>query len=99
MEQALTRHPEVLRAAVVGAPDPEFEHRICAAVTIRPDASVTTAELLTVQIDGLARLHEVRVVDKLPVTAANKVDRTAVQALFSSEDLSVASASAGRRLR
>jgi fatty-acyl-CoA synthase len=99
VEQELTRHPDVLRAAVVGAPDPELQHRICAAVTVRPGASVTTDELLAMPIDGLVRLHEVRIVDKLPVTAANKVDRTAVQALFSSEALSVASAAAGRRLR
>jgi len=75
VEEALTRHPDVLRATVVGVPDSELEHRICAAVTVRPDATVAAEDLRAVHIDGLPGVHEIRIVDKLPVTTANKVDR------------------------
>lgn len=87
VEQALTRHPDVLRAAVVGCPDTDLGHRICAAVVIRPGATVGSDDLRAVDIEGVAAIHDIRIVDKLPVTPANKLDRGQVQALFAATEL------------
>ncbi|WP_162938564.1 AMP-binding protein [Mycobacterium kyogaense] len=83
VEQELSRHPDVIRAAVVGVADNEVEHRVCAAVTLKSGARVTIAELAALPIDGLpGGVHDVQIVESLPVTPANKVDREQVRKLF-----------------
>ena len=83
VEQALTRHPDVARAAVVGAPDTGLGQRICAAVVLRPGAAALAEDLVAAIDDGTAPVpHEIRIVDALPVTAAYKIDRNRVRELF-----------------
>jgi fatty-acyl-CoA synthase len=52
VEQALVRHPDVLEAAVIAIPDEKWGERPKAFVTLRPDATLTEAELI-----AFARLH------------------------------------------
>jgi len=85
VEQALTRHPDVARAAVVGAPDTSLGQRICAAVVLRPGSAALAEDLMASLDDGTALVpHEIRIVDTLPVTAAYKIDRNRVRELFAS---------------
>ena len=46
VENALYRHPAVSEAAAYGVPDPVLGERVRAAVTLRPGATVTAAELI-----------------------------------------------------
>jgi fatty-acyl-CoA synthase len=83
VEQALTRHRDVARAAVVGTPDSGLGHRICAAVVLRAGSSTRPEDLMSLFADGTVPApHEFRIVDALPVTAAHKIDRTRVRELF-----------------
>ncbi|MFG6637799.1 class I adenylate-forming enzyme family protein [Sulfitobacter sp. 1A12126] len=45
VEEVLIRHPEVIEAAVVGVPDPEWGERIKAFVVLRPESAVRDSEL------------------------------------------------------
>ena len=44
VEEALYRHPQVLEAAVVARPDPNWGESPCAFVTLKPGAAVDAAE-------------------------------------------------------
>jgi long-chain acyl-CoA synthetase len=46
VENTLYRHPAVSEAAAYGVPDPVLGERVRAAVTLRPGATVTAAELI-----------------------------------------------------
>jgi long-chain acyl-CoA synthetase len=46
VENALYRHPAVSEAAAYGVPDPVLGERVRAAVTLKPGASATAAELI-----------------------------------------------------
>lgn len=83
VEEALTRHPDVLRATVVGVADAERGHRVCAVVTVRSGSTVDSSDLRAVHLTGLPHIDEIQVLDALPVTPAGKVDRGRVQSLFS----------------
>jgi fatty-acyl-CoA synthase len=83
VEQTLTRHPDVIRAAVVGIPDARMGHRICVAVVTRPASNVRPDDLVALLTEaGSPAAHDIRMVDALPMTAAYKVDRDRVRALF-----------------
>jgi acyl-CoA synthetase len=77
VEEALARHPDVERVAVVGAPDATFGERVCAFVVARADRSVDLDGLRAHMAElGMARhswpelLHRVT---SLPVSAGEKV--------------------------
>lgn len=81
--QVLTRHPDVVRAAVVGVPDVQAGQRICAAVIVREGSQVQPEELISTFAGSSAPApDEIRIVDTLPVTAAYKVDQERVRRLF-----------------
>ena len=86
IENVLYRHPAVLEAAVVGAPDREWGERVVAVVALRRDASAGADELAaTVESSELARFkrpEEIRVVDTLPKNAVGKIDKQAVRSWF-----------------
>ena len=83
VEAALTEHPAVLEAAVVGLPDPDVGERIAAQVVLHPGASATSQEIIDFAAQRLAGYEtpeRVDIVDALPVNATGKVDRRAVLA-------------------
>ncbi|HVX21017.1 MAG TPA: AMP-binding protein [Acidimicrobiales bacterium] len=87
VENVLYRHPAVLEAAVVGAPDPEWGERVVAVVALRDGAATTTPADLAefVARSGLAtikRPEEVRVLPSLPKNAVGKIDKQRVRAAF-----------------
>jgi acyl-CoA synthetase (AMP-forming)/AMP-acid ligase II len=80
VEAAVATHPCVAECAVVGIPDTSWGEIVCAAVVLRPGASLTLAELQTHCAPVLARFKQPRrleAVDELPRTAATRqVQRT-----------------------
>lgn len=83
VEDALTEHPEVAMAAVVGGPSDRHGEEVVAFValasgsTLSPEALVAWAKQ---RIGGYKYPREVHVVDAVPLTAVGKIDRKALRA-------------------
>jgi long-chain acyl-CoA synthetase len=78
VEEAITRHPKVADAAVVGIPDPRTGEAVQAWVVARPGEDVTEEEILDFLHGYLARFKwpkEVRIVDEVPRHATGKLLR------------------------
>ena len=77
VEEALHRHPAVLRAAVVAVPDPRLQERACAAVVLREGASLDLEGMRRHLADyGLARPYwpeYLEVCEAFPMTPSGKV--------------------------
>lgn len=76
VERVLHAHPGVLRAAVVGRPDPYWSEAVTAFVVVRPGESPDPAEVVAFCRERLATFKApkaVHVVDALPVDAQGKV--------------------------
>ena len=85
VEADLEDHPDVLEAAVVGAPDDTLGEVPVAAVRLRPGATVTAPELLVwagVRMAQYKAPRQVVVVDDLPRTGTRKVQRDRLLPLF-----------------
>jgi 2-furoate---CoA ligase len=76
VEDVLARHPGVLEAAVVGAPDDRWGHRVVAYV-VAPEASADEldAHCLASTLARFKRPREYRFVDALPKSASGKILR------------------------
>ena len=78
VEDALSSHPAVLEAAVVGRADPEWGERVHAVVVLRSGATATEAELAAHVAERTAAYKKPRsfeFVTELPRNAAGKVLR------------------------
>ncbi|MBA3504708.1 MAG: acyl-CoA synthetase [Betaproteobacteria bacterium] len=77
VEDVLYRHPAVLAAAVVAQPDPKWGETPCAFVEIRPDATVSEAELAEHCRQHLARFKAPKkiVFGTLPKTSTGKIQK------------------------
>ena len=76
VEQALTAHPDVAEAAVVGLDDPEFGEVVGAAVVLRDGARTTAVELAAHLAARLAYFEVPTrwwLLDRLPANATGKV--------------------------
>jgi cyclohexanecarboxylate-CoA ligase len=86
IEDAVARHPAVAAAAIVALPDPTTGERACAVVVLRPNATLTLAELASFLLAaGLARQklpEQLEIVDALPLTDSGKLHRAALRARF-----------------
>jgi malonyl-CoA/methylmalonyl-CoA synthetase len=85
IEEVLRGHPAVAECAVVGKEDAEWGERVCAALVLRPGASLAAEELRAWAAERLAPYklpREVRVVDALPRNALGKVRKPEVKGLF-----------------
>jgi 2-furoate---CoA ligase len=76
VEDVLARHPQVLEAAVVGAPDDRWGHRVVAYV-VAPETSADEldAHCLASTLARFKRPREYRFVDELPKSASGKILR------------------------
>jgi acyl-CoA synthetase (AMP-forming)/AMP-acid ligase II len=84
VEAVLSTHPDVSAVAVVPRPDPVMGEVGVAVVVPRPGRSVALDTLRTYAQDRIARhkLPEaIALVDALPLTAGEKVDRRALRAV------------------
>ncbi|OBF93621.1 acyl-CoA synthetase [Mycobacterium sp. 852014-52450_SCH5900713] len=76
VEEALTQHPGILDAAVVGDTDEEFGQRLRAYLVLRPGATLAEHEVREYVRNRLARFkipRDVLFVDELPRNAGGKV--------------------------
>jgi acyl-CoA synthetase (AMP-forming)/AMP-acid ligase II len=86
VERALEAHPDVLEAALVGLPDERMGEVPVAAVRLRPGASVAEEALVDWARDRLSGYkvpRQVRIVDELPRTGTDKVQKRELLGLFS----------------
>ena len=78
LEQALATHPDVLEAAVVARPDPEWDERPVAFVVARPGATLSRdqlGEFLRARVVTWWVPDEFELVDELPKTSVGKIDK------------------------
>lgn len=78
VEQLLQGHPALADVAVVGIPDPEWQHVAVACVVIKPGTEVRLEELRDLVRDELGAIYAPRhleVFDELPRTSIGKIKR------------------------
>jgi fatty-acyl-CoA synthase len=77
IEEVLYRHPAVLEAAVVAKPDEKWGEAPCAFVTLKPDASVSEADIIDFCRDNMAHFKTPRsvVFGELPKTSTGKIQK------------------------
>src|SRR5215470_3977485 len=76
VEGFLYKHPAVLEAAVVAAPDERWGEVPCAVVVLKPGAKATEEELIEFCRGGLAHFkcpRRVQFIEALPCTATGKI--------------------------
>jgi fatty-acyl-CoA synthase len=86
--------PQVLEAAVIGVPDRRFIEAVTAVVSIRPDTSLTAAEVIQYVRSNLARFKTPRFVvfvDSLPKNASGKILKRELRLQY--QDLAIAAGS------
>jgi len=82
VEDALSQHPSVLEAAVVGRSDPEWGEHVHAVVVLRPGARVSEQELaahVAERTAGYKKPRSFEFVAELPKNAAGKIMRRALK--------------------
>jgi fatty-acyl-CoA synthase len=87
VEQALSAHPDVSEAAVIGVPDERWGEVPVAFVTARPGERVDERELQEFARERLARFKvpkRVEVVESLPKTGTGKIQKFVLRELASS---------------
>ena len=85
VEDALTEHPEVRMAGVVGVPSETHGEEIVAFVALTPDASLTAEGLVEWsrgRLGGYRYPRIVRLLDTVPLTPVGKIDRKALRVRF-----------------
>lgn len=85
VEDALTTHPSVATAAVIGIPDEQLGEAIKAFVVLRPGRKASPDELIAfaTELKGPVKAPKsVEVVEVLPLTDVAKVDKKALRAPY-----------------
>jgi acyl-CoA synthetase (AMP-forming)/AMP-acid ligase II len=76
VEEVLYRHPAVVEAAVLGAPDPKWGEKVVAVVCVREGHEVTGADIIAFcreEIAGYKKPKHVIFIEALPKNASGKV--------------------------
>ncbi|MFF5227511.1 AMP-binding protein [Dactylosporangium sp. NPDC000521] len=84
VEDALTAHPAVAMAAVVGRPDERLGEEVIAFVSLTAPGAATADDLDAYAREHLAptkRPREIRVLDQIPLTSVGKLNRKALRTL------------------
>jgi len=82
VESVMLGHPDVVEAALIGVPDPEWGEVGRAIVVRRPGSTLTAEELmayLRARLAGYKVPKSIVFVEELPKTGAGKIDKTALR--------------------
>jgi len=85
IEEVLLRHPDLVEAAVVGRPHPDWGEEVVAFVVPKPEAEVERAALDQLCLDHIARFkrpRQYRFVDSLPKNNYGKVLKTELRKML-----------------
>jgi fatty-acyl-CoA synthase len=78
VEGFLYKHPAVLEAAVIAAPDERWGETVCALVVLKPEAKASEEELIEFCRAHLAHFkcpRRIQFIDALPRTATGKIQK------------------------
>jgi fatty-acyl-CoA synthase len=85
VEDALSAHPGVAQAAVIGVPDAEWGEAVMAVVVPRQGRPPEPKELLDLVRLRKGRLHvpkRIEIVDEVPLTPLGKIDKKAIRSRY-----------------
>ena len=85
IEEVLRTHPTIRECAVVGVKDQEWGERVCAAVILRPDRSLSLESLRDWAKERLAKPKvpaQLLLLDELPCNVMGKVNKLELRELF-----------------
>jgi non-ribosomal peptide synthetase component E (peptide arylation enzyme) len=84
IEKLISRHPDVAVVAVIPMPDPLMGERVCAYIELCKGVSLTFDDIIAFLKEQKAAVLElperIEFVDVMPVTGANKLNKTALRA-------------------
>jgi len=92
LENALMAHPAVAEAAVIGVPDEKWGERPLATVVLKPDASVTAAELrhfLAGKVPRWQLPERWSFITEVPKTSVGKFAKTRIREAYAKGDYEV----------
>jgi long-chain acyl-CoA synthetase len=87
VEDALTEHPAVSLAGVVGKPDETYGEEVVAFVQLQPGAEATPDDLVEFGKQRVGKYkypREVHIIPGIPLTPVGKIDRKALRAQLQS---------------
>ena len=89
-ENALSKHPAVAQAAVIGVPHVKWGEMVFAVVSLHEGKTVSEADLIAFCREKIADYKAPRGVrfwdGPLPLSATNKIDKNAIKAMLAKED-------------
>lgn len=92
LETTLAGHPDVVDAAVIGVPDPRWDERPLALITLRPGTDTRPQDLkdwLSTRVQRWSLPERWAIVDTIARTGVGKYDKKALRRQFHSGDLPV----------
>lgn len=90
VENVIATHPAVREVAVFALPDPLYGEQVCAAIALRPQWSVTAAQIeahCKAHLAAYKRPRRVEFLESLPRNASDKVQKRILRARFSQQRL------------